>query len=96
MRDELLVAEASLKQHIPQLHPNYDGPGEALYLLELFWDVSKGRGTTGFGAAALGHVDLAAWCFTNRTTLTSLERDMIFALDVCYLTNTAPEASNGE
>ena len=74
------------------MHPEFDGPEQALYLLELYWSISEGRFVSGFGASPLTHLDIASWCWLKGTRLSHFEMDVIRALDKSYITIVSEKA----
>jgi len=86
LRDVYASVEAQTGKRIEALHPEYEGPDSALYVLELFWSVARGRGSSGFGLSPLSNADIQAWCWLNDERLTKLELELIYLLDACYLT----------
>lgn len=76
----------------PELHVEHEGPPSALYLMAMFQEISRGRGSSGFGRLPLSATEIASWCWLHRTTLTAFELEVIHDLDAAYLIYSSPEA----
>lgn len=62
------------------------------YLWQWFCELSDARGSSGFGAAALGFADLDAWARFSGITLSRFERDTLLQLDRAYMDEQARQA----
>lgn len=65
-----------------------EGPGlpeECRHLWYIFMDLHARRGNNGFGPNPLTYGELTAWQIVHRTTLDTLEVQLLFMADTTYL-----------
>lgn len=72
--------QVGLNVEQPQVNPI------AEYLLELFWELSSGRTTGGFGATRLTWLDINAWSNMTGVVLTPWELGAIRKMDAVFVT----------
>ena len=64
-------------------------PDRVLYLWEWFVELSRGRGSSGFGANPLSWTDMAAWSALMGVCLERWEVTVLRALDHAFLKSLA-------
>lgn len=65
----------------PEGLSEYECPDAAEHLWRWFLEVSRRRGSNGFGANPISYSELEAWSRLTETRLSALEVDWIMALD---------------
>jgi hypothetical protein len=60
-------------------------PPEGEYLWAWFWELDKGRMSTGFGVQALGWTDMQAWAQLTNTALMPWQTLALRQMDAAYL-----------
>lgn len=66
-------------------------PGALAYVWQWFLELSSGRGSNGFGPAALSYRDIAAWADLMRIRPTPFEVELIRAMDGLFFSECVAE-----
>lgn len=70
-----------------------DYPYALSHLVDWFWDLSSGRGSTGFGPSGLSYAELGYWSRLTGLDPTPFEIEIIKAMDRVYLNKVAEQQS---
>ena len=64
----------------------YGPPAVGRYVLDWFWEISRGRGTYEGGYRPISAREINEWCVLRRVTLLPWETDALFRLDDKFMT----------
>ena len=74
-----------MSRRLPKRLAEAQVPEWGAYLVQLFHDMAAGRGSTGWGPAAIGWAEVEAWTRLRRLHLDAWEIDILRRLDHAWL-----------